>query len=100
MNNYRNEKKFYYEKLPPSAEQQQNIDYIVNEVMCSKRYPYLKEMMGTFRRGLLPTLLGIIKTYDSLRNAEIDPFVVVDGLVYRYICNTLLSFISFPVESL
>lgn len=85
MNNFKKEKQFYYAKLPTSVEQQKNIDKILNDVILSDKYPYLKQILGGFNRGLFPVLVGFIKTYDSLRNTEIDPNIVVDGLVYRYI---------------
>lgn len=83
MNNFRN-KNFYYEKLSTSAEQQKNIDKIFNEVVNDDKYPYLKQIIGTYNKGLLSVFFATIRAYDSLRNAEIDNRLVVDGLVYRY----------------
>lgn len=85
MNNCRNKKNFYYDKLKTSAEQQKNIDIIVNDVILSDKYPHLKQILGWFNRGLFPVLDGFIRTYDSLRKTNIDPFVVVDNLKYKYI---------------
>ena len=83
MNNFRN-KNFYYEKLSTSAEQQKNIDKIVNDVVIDDKYPHLKQIIGTYTKGLLSVFLATIRAYDSLRNAEIDNRLVVDNLVYRY----------------
>lgn len=85
MNNYRRSRNFYYQKLKTSAEQQHNIDIIVNDVILSDKYLYLKQMIGTFNRGLFPVLRGFILTYDSLRETNVDPLVVVDNLKYKYI---------------
>jgi hypothetical protein len=85
MKKNKKERKFYYDKLTTSAEQQKNIDKIVNDVILSDDYPYLKQILGWFNRGLFPVLKGFIRTYDSLRKAEIDPYIVVDNQVYRYI---------------
>ena len=85
MNNYRNKKNFYYQKLKTSAEQQKNIDIIANDVILSDKYPYLKQILGSFNRGLFPVLRGFIKTYDSLRKTDVDPYVVVGNLKYKYI---------------
>ena len=84
MNNFRNED-FYYEKLPLSTEQKNNINNILNNVIYDDKYIYLKQILGTYKRGLLSVLIGTIRTYDSLRNAEIDNRLIVDKLVYRYI---------------
>ena len=83
MNNFRN-KNFYYEKLPTTAKQQKNIDKIVNDVVIDDKYPHLKQILGTYKKGLLSVFLATIRAYDSLRNAEIDNRLVVDNLVYRY----------------
>lgn len=84
MNNFRN-KNFYYEKLPTSAEQQKNIDKIVNDVVIDDKYPHLKQIIGTYTKGLLSVFLSTIRAYDSLRNAEIDKRLEIDNLVYRYL---------------
>ena len=83
MNNFRN-KNFYYEKLSTTAKQQKNIDKIVNDVVIDDKYPHLKQILGTYKKGLLSVFLATIRAYDSLRNAEIDNRLVVDNLVYRY----------------
>lgn len=83
MNNFRN-KNFYYEKLSTSAEQQKNIDKIFNEVVIANKYPNLKQIIGSYKKGLLSVFFATIRAYDSLRNADIDNRLVVDNLVYRY----------------
>ena len=83
MNNFRN-KNFYYEKLSTSAEQQKNMDKIFNDVVNDDKYPNLKQMIGTYKKGLLSVFFATIRAYDSLRKAEIDNRLVVDNLVYRY----------------
>lgn len=83
MNNFRN-KNFYYEKFSTSAEQQKNIDKIFNEVVIGDKYPHLKQIIGTYKKGILSVFFATIKAYDSLRTAEIDNRLVVDNLVYRY----------------
>lgn len=83
MNNFRN-KNFYYEKLSTSAEQQKNIDKIFNEVVIDDKYPHLKQIIGTYKKGILSVFFATIRAYDSLRTAEIDNRLVVNDLVYRY----------------